>query len=111
MSFAEIARRLFRRAATSRGPLQRSKSAKLNVNQLEDRTVPTTISGSTFYDVNNNGIWNAPEAAAPGVQVSLLPWAGSPVTTTSDSAGSYAFTALSMGSYSVTFTAPTGTKH
>ena len=98
MSFAEIARRLFRRAVTSRGPIQRTESAKLNLNQLEDRTVPASISGSAFYDVNNNGSWNAPEAGAAGVQISLLPSAGSPVTTTSDSAGSYAFMALSMGS-------------
>ena len=81
---------------------------KLHLETLEDRSVPAAIGGSTFYDVNNNGIWNAPEAAAPGVQVSLLPMAGSPASATTDSAGHYSFPGLSTGSYSVSFTAPSG---
>ncbi len=81
---------------------------KLRFEQMEDRTVPAAIGGSVFYDVNNNGSWNAPEAGAAGVSVSLSQASGSPLSATTDAYGAFAFPGLNSGSYMATFSAPSG---
>jgi protocatechuate 3,4-dioxygenase beta subunit len=66
------------------------------------------IGDFVFNDVNGNGIQDAGEGGLPGVTVSLLNPNGTTTTTTTDANGNYSFPNLAPGSYSVTFTTPSG---
>src|SRR5262249_52543537 len=73
---------------------------------------PASVSGTVFSDTNNNGVQNTGESGISGVTVTLpgTPPPGPPVTptTTPNSTGSYSFTNLLPGSYTVTETPPAG---
>src|SRR6185437_7623032 len=107
MSFADLARRTFRRAVSSR-PVSTRNRAKLAVTLLEDRTVPATIEGTVFYDTNANSTQDSGEGFAEGVEVTLTPAGGTAVNTTTNADGHYAFTGLTPGSYTVSATPPSG---
>jgi|GEM_PF-2497044 len=100
MSFADLARRTFRRAVASRTVSARNK-VKLAVILLEDRTVPATIEGTIFYDANANEIQDSGEGFAEGIGVMLSPFDGSSMFATTDANGHYAFTGVSPGSYGI----------
>ncbi|HXD88250.1 MAG TPA: SdrD B-like domain-containing protein [Urbifossiella sp.] len=107
-SFADLARRRFRRATKSQMDSARNK-AKLAVTLLEDRTVPATVEGTIFYDGNGDGAQDGGENYAVGIGVLLSGADGSSQTGTTDSLGHYVFSDVSPGSYTVIVTgAPTG---
>ncbi len=69
---------------------------------------PASITGTTFFDTNSNGINDAGDRLLAGTTVDLLNSAGSIIsTTTTDLSGNYAFTNLNPGTYTVEFLAPT----
>jgi protocatechuate 3,4-dioxygenase beta subunit len=71
---------------------------------------PTTasISGVVFHDLNNDGVRDAGEPAIPNATVTLNGAAGGPVTVQTGSDGTYTFTNLAPGTYSVVETQPAG---
>ncbi len=99
-SFADLARRTFRRATKSQMDSARNKT-KLAVTLLEDRTVPATVEGTIFYDANSNEIQDSGEGFAEGIGVMLSPFDGSSMFATTDANGHYAFTGVSPGSYGI----------
>lgn len=66
-------------------------------------TPPTyTISGLVFFDANYNGVFGADEIGLGGITVTLLGGTGDVVaSTTSGADGSYSFTSLLAGNYTV----------
>src|SRR6185437_10902405 len=103
-SFADLARRTFRRAVASRPVSTRTKT-KLAVTLLEDRSVPATVGVTVFYDGNRDHIQDAGENYAGGIGVTLF-GNGQAVPGTTDANGYAAFAGVSPGSYSVDATAP-----
>jgi protocatechuate 3,4-dioxygenase beta subunit len=67
-----------------------------------------SIGDFVFNDLNGNGIQDAGETGIAGVTVSLLNPNGTTTTTTTDANGNYSFPNLSPGTYSVSFTTPSG---
>lgn len=69
-----------------------------------------TIGSTVWLDSNGNGLDDNGEVGVSGVTVDLLnPTSGAIIaTTTTSSAGTYAFTTLAAGTYEVMFVAPTG---
>ncbi|MFZ1828568.1 MAG: SdrD B-like domain-containing protein, partial [Candidatus Competibacteraceae bacterium] len=66
------------------------------------------VSGTVFNDLNGNGTQDPGETGLGGVTVTLTPTSGGPsVTTTTTSNGSYLFTAVAPGSYTVSEADPT----
>jgi len=77
----------------------RTARVRLNLEVIEDRAVPATLSGTVVYDTTSSG-------AASGVEVVLTRSDATTVSATTDAAGAYAFTGLGSGSYAVQFNAP-----
>jgi large repetitive protein len=80
-------------------------------NDFAERVPNTTgtISGTVYTDVNNDGVIDSGEAPIGGVQVQLLNAAGVAVaTTTTGPGGTYVFSDVPAGSYSVVEVQPTG---
>jgi fimbrial isopeptide formation D2 family protein/uncharacterized repeat protein (TIGR01451 family) len=71
---------------------------------------PGTISGLVYFDVNNNGTYNAgTDTVLPGVVIRLLDGLGNTVgTATTLFDGSYSFTNLPAGTYRIIETQPAG---
>jgi large repetitive protein len=71
---------------------------------------PSSISGSTYVDTNNNGVKDAGEAGIAGVTMTLTGTdangAGVTQTTTSDANGNWKFADLLSGTYTVKETQP-----
>ncbi len=67
-----------------------------------------SIGDFVFNDLNGNGVQDAGEAGIPNATVVLTYPNGTTVTTTTDANGNYNFPNLAPGSYSVTFTTPSG---
>jgi hypothetical protein len=74
--------------------------------------VPAGVSGFVYVDANNNGVFNAGEMPIAGLGLTLTGTndVGNAVTLTTTTAanGSYAFSGLRPGSYTVTETPPSG---
>ncbi len=74
--------------------------------------VLSSLAGSVYADLNNNGLREAGEPGIPGTTVTLAGTDvnGNPIsqTTTTDSNGNYSFTDLPTGTYQVLETQPTG---
>lgn len=64
-----------------------------------------SISGRVFYDVNGNGQRNVGDGGIPNVKVILNPGA---IVFSTGSDGTYSFSGLSSGTYTVKETDPTG---
>ncbi|RFO98610.1 hypothetical protein DIC66_01615 [Rhodoferax lacus] len=75
--------------------------------------VPSSISGTVYLDLNNNGLQDGAEGGLSGVPVDLLDGGGVLITsTTTDAAGHYSFGNLQPGSYAVREpTQPAGTSN
>ncbi len=67
-----------------------------------------SVSGVVFNDLNGNGGQDAGEPGLGGVLVTLTSSAGTAITTTTASNGTYQFRAITPGSYTVTETDPAG---
>ena len=90
------------------------KTGVINLREGDDNlgidlgvTPPTgsaSLGNYVWYDQNKDGIQDASEVGAEGVQVELLDDMGNVIaTTTTNSNGYYAFTGLAPGTYSVKF--------
>ena len=85
-----------------------SGQTQQNVN--EGFYKPASITGSTFLDLNRDGLINAGETTLGGATVNLWNAAGTSVlaTTTTSAAGTYSFAGLAPGSFQVSFVTPAG---
>ncbi len=74
--------------------------------------LPASISGHVYLDANNNGMLDAGEPPIPGTTITLTGTdsSGNPVQGTAQTAsdGSYLFTGLRAGNYTLTETQPAG---
>jgi len=100
---------------------QRQKTARLQIESLEDRNVPAvfgTVSGQLFLDVFNTGAFKAGDVAIPGSSVTLAgthTGAGGVqdlttntainVTAVTDASGHFSFTNVPAGTYKLTTSA------
>ena len=76
-------------------------------SQIYVQTPGATISGTVFVDVNMNGVRDAPDATLGNVSVSLQTSDGGlVVTTTQGGIGSYLFTDVFVGAYTLTVNRP-----
>ena len=82
--------------------------ARLMLEALEDRLVPSTLSGFVYNDANNNGTVDSGEASLAGVTVTLTDSSNHKVTATTDTSGAYSFANLADGTYSLSESAPSG---
>ncbi len=77
-------------------------------------TIPGSVSGTVYQDINNDGIKDFTEPGIAGVTITLMGVTDQeiPVTETvvTNFTGSYSFTNLAPGTYTVTQTQPTGYK-
>jgi SdrD B-like domain/PKD domain len=74
-------------------------------------SAPPNVSGLGDYvwnDTNRDGIQNNGEVGISGVTVTLTRPNGTTISTTTDGSGFYFFGSLAAGTYSVTFTTPSG---
>jgi len=70
---------------------------------------PATVVGTVFNDINGNGVQNPGETGISGVTVGLYNSGGALVSTTTTAAdGSYIFSSVAPGSYTVRETDPAG---
>ena len=67
-----------------------------------------TISGKVFNDKNCNGHINAGDLGIGGVTITLTPPIGPSTMTSTAPDGTYSFTGLAAGTYTVTETDPSG---
>jgi hypothetical protein len=79
---------------------------------LEDRTLPSTLSGLAFNDLNHNGTQDSGENSLAGVTVTLT---GTDSTNhsvklqqTTDASGAFSFTGLNAGTYGLSVTSTSG---
>ena len=86
--------RLLRSLWTPRGtpwPARRPRLSPL-VEALEDRWLPSTISGLVYFDANNDGIRQPAETGIAGNTIQLFDATGNQIaTTTTDATGRYTF--------------------
>jgi SdrD B-like protein len=76
-----------------------------------NRALTASIAGMKFNDANGNGVLDAGEAGVAGVTIVLTsstPGQGSPVMTTTDSAGNFSFSNVTPGTYTVSEVLPPG---
>src|SRR5690349_10306149 len=103
-----LAARFWSAARPSPRPRKRRPRTPLALERLEDRVAPAggSISGTVYNDLNGNGVRDADETGVAGRTAYLdqnrngLLDAGERSTTTAAD-GSYAFTNLAIGDYSV----------
>ncbi len=69
---------------------------------------PSTISGTVFSDMNDNGTQNAGDSGLAGQTVQLLNGATVIATTTTGSTGAYSFAGVTPGNYTVHVAKPAG---
>ena len=88
-----------------------SRSRRPRLTQLEDRSVPATLSGSVFADVNANGVRDPGETGLAGValQVDLLNDNTIELNAATDIDGNFSIVGLPDGAHSLHVIPPTGT--
>jgi protocatechuate 3,4-dioxygenase beta subunit len=67
-----------------------------------------TISSKKYFDINGNGIQDSDEPGIPGLTVHLQENGNDIATTTTDNEGTYTFTGLLAGTYTVVDPVPSG---
>jgi hypothetical protein len=75
---------------------------------LEDRLVPSTVSGVVFNDANNNGAFESNETGIGGVTVTLTDASNHQVTTKTDATGAFSFANVAAGTYKLSESTPSG---
>ncbi len=80
-------------------------AAGINYNFGE---LPGTISGKVWYDANRDSVLDGTETFVAGVTITLTKPDATTLTTTTAADGSYSFTGLAAGNYTITETQPTG---
>src|SRR6516225_9431372 len=97
---------------TLRGPkagnTPRPTQKRPELESLEDRYVPSTLSGFVYHDTNNNGVMNAGEAGLAGVTVTLTDSSNHSVSLKTQGDGSFNFTNQAAGTYSLRESTPSG---
>ncbi|GAC1574252.1 MAG: hypothetical protein NVS3B9_5820 [Candidatus Doudnabacteria bacterium] len=93
-------------AASSTNPVTSTISSNSTINFGLHPTVYYSISGFAFNDANSNGIKDAGETGYAGAIIKLSGL--STASTTSAADGSYSFSNLPTGNYTVTVTVPAG---
>lgn len=90
---------------------RRPGTSSPEVRQLEDRSVPATLSGIVYADINGNSIHDAGEPGMTGVTVQLDLGADGKVdaTTVSGAGGVYALANVPDGTHNVVIVPPSGT--
>jgi hypothetical protein len=68
----------------------------------------SSIGDLVFNDVNGNGIQDAGETGLQGVTVAITNVGGMTLTTSSNASSNYLFTNLAPGTYTISFTTPSG---
>ncbi len=90
------------------GDADANANPSLDFGVVAPVTAGASISGRTFLDYNNDGLFNGPDTGLAGVTLTLTGIGlGTPQTATSDASGNYTFSGLAAGSYTVTETQPT----
>jgi len=83
--------------------------AKGNVGSIEALVQPSSLAGNVWKDSNGDGIRDTGEPGIGSVQIALVDGAGNTVATTlTGSDGSYCFTDVEPGTYSLVETQPAG---
>jgi protocatechuate 3,4-dioxygenase beta subunit len=85
--------------------------AGYNGGNATHQTVPASLTGHVFVDLNGDGVQVAGDTNLSGVLVQLLDGSGNPIvgsTATTDANGFYSFANLTPGSYAVAVVAPAG---
>jgi hypothetical protein len=110
--FQTLGRRAADRRGMRRGSLRPRRSAVPALESLEERCVPSTLSGFVFNDLNNNGVMATGEAGIAGATVTLTGTNNLNqkvnLTTQTDSTGAYSFANLAAGTYALKESAPSG---
>ena len=97
-----------RQKSTSKKPVETRRTVRLNVEQLEDRTLPSStasamIGGVVFLDPSHIGVLQSSSAPIPGDTVTLTGTttlgASVTATTTSDAHGTFDFLNVLPGTY------------
>src|SRR4051794_40166284 len=86
--------RLLRKFWSPRGTFLPAPRLRLTpaVEPLEDRWLPSTISGLVYFDANNDGLRQSAEQGISGNTIQLFDSGGNQLaTTTTDSTGRYTF--------------------
>jgi protocatechuate 3,4-dioxygenase beta subunit len=79
------------------------------LNELERRDAPASLSGRVFLDYDNSGTFNGPDSGIAGVTVTLTGSASpGPQTTLTDANGTFSFSGLPTGTYSIATAPPAG---
>lgn len=86
-------------------------SPRPEVQVLEDRSVPATLTGMVYADSNGNGVQDVGEAGLAGVTVQLDTNSEGRIdaTTTTDANGTYTFTNIPTGRHTVLVVPPLST--
>ncbi len=79
------------------------------LQRLEDRSTPATLSGVVFADVNGNGVQDAGEVGLAGVTVQVDAGGGGAVVAATDPAGNFAVAGLADGAHTLNVLPPLGT--
>jgi hypothetical protein len=79
------------------------------LQRLEDRSTPATLSGTVFADVNGNGVQDAGEVGLAGVTVQVDAGGAGAVVTTTDPAGNFSVAGLADGAHTINVLPPLGT--
>jgi hypothetical protein len=112
-----LPRHLFSRSRTNPNPCARKHGGRETsfrpaLETLEERWVLSTLSGTVFSDINNNGAMDTAEAGIANVKITLLGTNNQnqkvSLAQNTDATGHYAFTNLQPGTYSVSAQPPGG---
>ncbi len=91
--FRSLLRFLARTWGTPRGAVAKAPRPDMKVESLEDRWLPSTISGFVYHDANGNGLFDSAESGIVGSTVQLESADGTLLASTvTDSNGFYQFT-------------------
>jgi hypothetical protein len=88
-------------------PASSARRAGLRLEALEDRSLPSTLSGMVYSDANNNGSLVPGDAGVARVTITLT-GNNTSLTQTTDANGQYSFANLAPGTYTLTETEPGG---